>query len=286
MLNIKHILFPIDFSERCCGAGPFVGAMARQYNAKITMLSVLQPFWYSTMGEIPVPIDVEELKQDLACRLAGAFVKQFDGLKVDRVVEVGDPAATITQFARDENVDVIMMPSHGYGPFRSLLLGSVTAKVLHDAHCPVWTGAHMEAPTALEHLAYRSILCAVDETPKSIDLMKWAANCAADMGATLRLVHVVPGAETWPERQFDGQFEEALRQDAREKVTAMQNAAGVTAPLCVTVGDIPKAIHEEVRRHGGDLLIIGRGLSQETLGRLRTHSYGIIREASCPVLSI
>jgi len=37
-----------------------------------------------------------------------------------------------------------MMPTHGLGGFRRFLLGSVTAKVLHDADCPVWTGVHLE----------------------------------------------------------------------------------------------------------------------------------------------
>ena len=40
MFNIKRILFPIDFSERCCSAVPFVQSVARRFGAKITLLSV------------------------------------------------------------------------------------------------------------------------------------------------------------------------------------------------------------------------------------------------------
>jgi hypothetical protein len=56
----------------------------------------------------------------------------------------GDPAREITDYAQEQGADLIMMPTHGYRTFRSLLLGSVTAKVLHDAACPVWTGVHVE----------------------------------------------------------------------------------------------------------------------------------------------
>ncbi len=42
------------------------------------------------------------------------------------------------------------MPTHGYGPFRRFILGSVTAKVLHDADCPVWTGVHLEEAPPIE----------------------------------------------------------------------------------------------------------------------------------------
>jgi hypothetical protein len=50
MLNVQHILFPIDFSERCCGAVPFVESMARRYRARITLLSAIQPFYYGYGG--------------------------------------------------------------------------------------------------------------------------------------------------------------------------------------------------------------------------------------------
>jgi len=58
------------------------------------------------------------------------------------------------------------------------------------------------------------------------------------------------------------------------------------APLCVAVGDVAGAVREEAERHNSDLLIIGRGALHGTMGRLRTHAYGIIRHAPCPVLSV
>src|SRR5207245_2957797 len=63
-------------------------------------------------------------------------------LAAGAIVSLGDPAAEITHYAEKNQVDLIMMPTHGYGRFRNMLLGSVTAKVLHDAHCPIWTAAH------------------------------------------------------------------------------------------------------------------------------------------------
>ena len=59
----------------------------------------------------------------------------------------GDAATEIVQFAMRENVDLIAMPTRGCGVFRKMLLGSVTAKVLHDASCPVWTSSHTEHVT-------------------------------------------------------------------------------------------------------------------------------------------
>jgi len=288
MLNIKHILFPMDFSNRCCGAVPFVDAVASRFGAKVTLISVAQPFWYSGMGDPggPVMIDTEEILEELKTRLAGALVKEFEHLRVERVAELGDPAQVIVDFARTNHVDLIMMPTHGYGPFRSLLLGSVTAKVLHDAECPVWTAAHVQESPVREHSKMRAIMCAVDSSENSIPLMKWAAELAKATGATLRLVHVIPGMEFWVPEQVDRGLEEDLRLDARKRIESLQKAAGVEAPLCVTVNTIADGVREEARRHGADLVVIGRGVLHDTLGRLRTHSYGIIRHAPTPVLSV
>lgn len=287
MLEIKHILFPIDFSQRSCGAVPFVEAMASRFGAKITLISAVQPFYFAGGDPaLPVVADPEELKDDLQTRLDGTLLREFGHLPVERIAEIGAPADVITQYAHTQGVDLIMMPTHGYGPFRSLLLGSVTAKVLHDAQCPVWTAAHVEDPPAREHLACRNILCAVDGTTKSTPLMEWSAQYAKDNGAALRLVHVVGGIEAWPERQVNREFEELMRKDARENVDRMRRAAGIEAPLCVAVGDVAGAVREEARRHAADLVVIGRGLLHETLGRLRTHAHAIIRQAPCPVISI
>jgi len=287
MLAIKHILFPIDFSERCCSAAPFVQAMANRFGAKITLISALPPVWQTGLGEgATIPVDMNELKADLEMRLSGAFVRQFAGIPVHRVAEIGDPAAVITRFAQTEGVDLIMMPTHGYGPFRTLLLGSVTAKVLHDAECPVWTATHMEEKPSLRNKSDGNVLCAVDSTPQSVPLMQWAAEYAKFTGATLRLVHAVSGVVGWPERQLDQEFQEAPRKDARDAIEGLQRSVGVTAPLCVEVGEVADVVRAEAERHDSELILIGRGILHETMGRLRTHSYSIIRQAPCPVLSV
>ena len=288
MLAIKHILFPIDFSQRSCGGAPFVHAMATRFGAKITLISALAPVWQTDIGDAgaTIPVDMHELQRDLETRLSGSFVREFDGIEVQRVVEIGDPAAVITRFAHTEGADLIMMPTHGYGPFRSLLLGSVTAKVLHDAECPVWTATHVDEPLSLRHMSGGNLLCAVDGTPKSVPLVAWAAEYARITGATLQMVHAVSGFVGWPERQLDGEFQEKLRTDARASIDRLQRASGVALPLCVGVGEVAGVVREEAERHDSHLILIGRGILHETMGRLRTHSYGIIRHAPCPVLSV
>jgi len=71
-----------------------------------------------------------------------------------------------------------------------------------------------------------------------------------------------------------------------KEIQKLRREAGTDAELCLEAGDVSKIVRGEALRHAADLVIIGRGHIQETLGRLRTHEHVIIRESPCPVLSI
>jgi nucleotide-binding universal stress UspA family protein len=285
MPSIKHIVFPVDFSERSAAAVPFVAETAQRYGAKITLIAVASPNYIGGFEGVPA-IDPQMLLDDLKSQLDSAYEKDFAGLQLDRVAILGDPGHAIADFVAANKVDLVMMPTHGYGPFRQMLLGSVTAKVLHDVHVPVWTMVHTEEAPNHSDLDMRRIVCAVDATPASVELMRWAAGLCKKLGATLRLVHAVPGIDAWPERPLDREFQETLRDNARRNIQELEKAADIDVPVCVGVGSVPDVVREEALQHGADLVLIGRGALQETMGQLRTHSYGIIRQAPCPVLSV
>src|ERR1035438_1854787 len=95
---------------------------------------------------------LEQRKTELAAYLGG----QCPDIPLIQEVVEGDPAGQIVDYARDHDIGLIVMATHGYGPFRRFLLGSVTAKVLHDAGCPVWTGPHLEEAPSYETIGIRS----------------------------------------------------------------------------------------------------------------------------------
>lgn len=287
-MTIKHILFPVDFSEQSRLAAPFVASMAKQFGAQVSLISVIQPYWEIAGGTLvpagPIMANPADVEQQLEARLNGALHTELAGLEVHRIAQLGDPAQTITQYAQSEGIDLIMMPTHGYGPFRTLLLGSVASKVLHDAECPVWTAAHVKEIPA--HKQVQTVLCATDATPKSVPVMQWASEFARGSGGKLRFVHALPARGAWPERQFDREFESTLRQKAREDIERQMQSLGIQAPICLLAGEVSDVVREAATKHAADLVIIGRGTLDETLGRLRTQSYEIIRSAPCPVLSV
>ena len=286
MTTINHILFPYDFSEPANLAAPFVRALACRFGAKITLAGVVPPVWTAPPTGLPplVGVNTPEMQQDLAFRLQDALTDDFAPMTVERLPMSGDPALQIVEFAHTNKVDLIMMPTHGFGLFRSMLVGSVTAKVLHDAKCPVWTATHAEEQRSAA--VPRTVLCAVDGTPETIDLMRWAAGFCQTIGATLKMVHVVLPISDWLALPRERDLQEQVRHEARAQLESQQTETGVQATLRVVIGKIVEAVCEEARQEGADLILIGRGSLQSKLGRLRTHAYGIIHQSPCPVLSV
>jgi nucleotide-binding universal stress UspA family protein len=288
MRAFQKILFPIDMSDSCTATAPFVEAMAKKYKAEVTMLHVLEmpsgliPDWYG--GAVPV-IDTTAIWEAETEAAQSYLTDKFQGLKVQRVVIEGDAARTIDDYAQENGMDLIMMPTHGYGLFRTLLLGSVTAKVLHDTPCPVWTGVHVEDAPAVSP-EFATIMCAVDRTEDSVATMRFACRLAHDNEANLFLVHAIPGAEVAPERYFDTDLRQYLEQDARKTIAQLQETAGVVAPLCLGAGEVSHVVRDSALGHSADLVVMGRGRATRTLGRLRSNVYSIIREAPCPVISV
>lgn len=289
MPTLAKIVVPVDFSERCLGAARYAKALAGRFQSDITLLHVLEPMRYefstlefggTVMNDL-LANRTEQARRQLDAFLAG----ELSGAQVKRVVLDGDPAEKIVRYAQSEQADVIAMPTHGYGPFRRFILGSVTAKVLHDADCPVLTGVHMEQ-AATESIAFRTVMCALDLGPQSHGALEWAARMAAALGARLALLHAVPCAEVRPGECFDREATERLARGVRDQLEELAHNLAPNAEIIIGGGDPPKVVcrHTELAR--ADLLVIGRGSAAGIFGRLRTNAYAIIRQSPCPVVSV
>jgi nucleotide-binding universal stress UspA family protein len=263
MLPFKKILFPVDLSEQSRGAARYVEAIAGRFNAPVTLLNASDPQYNDLLLDNPVR------RRE---RLVTVLGEDFEYLKVERVLTAGDPATSIVSFANEGHFDLIMMPTHGLGGFRRFLLGSVTAKVLHDADCPVWTGVHLEKAPPLEKIVFRNFLCAVNLDPHSKLVIDCATELADEYRAALTVVHVVP-----------------LMDDTESIKWQIGEWLGIAAErttMRIESGEIASTVAVVAAETEADLLVIGRNPASGTFGRLRTDGYSIIRKSPCPVISI
>lgn len=290
MFKISKILFPVDFSENCLGASRYVEDIAGRFQAEVTFLHVVSQndFLLGTpdFGALALVENYQAILQAAQDRIGGYLAEDFKHLEVKRLVLEGVPVLKIMEYTQQNGTDLIMMPTHGLGPFRRFVLGSLTAKILHDADCPVWTGIHMENAPPLEKISFRKVLCAVDLGPQSDAALQWAAGFAAEHSAELIVLHVVHAAETRPAKYLDRDLVSTLVRQAKEEVGELLTRLGIQARVVIEGGEPDKRAKAVAEAEKADLMVIARGAVTEGLGRLRTHSYSMIRSAPCPVVSI
>jgi len=273
MKLINRILFPVDFSEGCRAAARHVEFMGGRFEAEIMLLHAVGSGAH-TLAEELLPIRQKELNDYLADEL-----KYFTAHRVCVIND--DPADAIRQVARDWKADLVMMPTHGMGLFQRLMVGSVTAQVLAELDCPVWTSVHSETVVPLEEIHCRRILCALDLTERSEYVLEWAAALAAESGGALGIVHALqpmhqPVLAVGMEEELSGNAEA----QARREIDELRYTAGTHAAVFIEEGDTASAIGVAAKQFGANLLVIGRHQSGPE------DAFAIIRESACPVISV
>jgi nucleotide-binding universal stress UspA family protein len=266
MFQIRRILFPVDFSDRCRGAAAYVEALAGRFDAGLILLHVIEATYNSTL---------EDLHKNQLEKFDQFFGEGLKQLRVKKLVDHGEAARKIIECASAKRVDLIMIPTQGMGIYRRLILGSTSAKVLHDADCPVWTGVHLENAPPLEAVACKRILCAVDLKPSSIRVLDWAARLAEEYQAALTIVHVIPDGET-----------RHARTEAEEAVESIRDVTSARAITRIETGEVSRVVPGLAEELNADLLVIGRKAEAGVLGRLEITAYSIIRRSPCPVVSV
>jgi len=287
---LQRVLIPVDFSERSRGAARYAIALAEGRECAITLVHVTTPLNYELSaldvgGAVLTELNADreaELKQQLDSFLTDELAR----FRVERVLLDGDPARKIVDFAHDERSSLIVMPTHGYGLFRRFLLGSVTAKVLHDADCPVWTGVHIEEAPLAESIHFRKVMVAIDLCPgQALKALAWGAKFAEEYGAEMVVVHAYPSLEGRGGDEVAGWRENASR-TAEDEINKMQQKLGLNAPVLLESGDPALVVTNLAVREQAHVLVIGRGSAAGVFGRLRANAYAMIRQSPCPVVSV
>jgi nucleotide-binding universal stress UspA family protein len=291
MLNVRKILVPVVLTDDSRHIVLQAAWLARRFHAEVILLHVVTPLSYpagvlESGHEITARDLHAHIVQQAHSDLEGSLWPELDGIAVTRVLLRGDPAREIVSTARERNVDLIVMSTHGYGAFRRFLLGSVTAKALHESHCPVWTGAHTEAAPAHE-FSIRHVLCSVDLSPHNRHTASLAAELAAAVGATLTLVHITTGVETWgPGGSYvDPAWKEKIVGFAAVGMAKLQQEVGTKAEVIIDSGNVPELLNRAAEQSKADVLVIGHIPGRSHLGD-NSNGYGIIRECRIPVLSV
>lgn len=141
--NIKKVLVPVDFSDYSKSSLRYAVNFAKLFNAEIYLIYVVEPVIYPpdfSMGQIAIPsVDVEIDKRALE-ELTNLAKKEIPpDVKSHIIVKSGKPYVEIIDTAASEDVDLIIIATHGRSGIEHVLFGSTAEKVVRKAPCPVLT---------------------------------------------------------------------------------------------------------------------------------------------------
>ena len=146
MLPIRRILFPTDFSEPAEYAWSYALTFAQEFGAEVHLLHVVTPPPRLTEA-YAVNFDPEQTVKALTVEANASMDRQVEaaksrGLVFRREVRVGVDHREIIDYATKNDIDLIVMATHGRTGLAHVLLGSVAEKVVRKAPCPVLTIKH------------------------------------------------------------------------------------------------------------------------------------------------
>ncbi len=141
----KRILVPVDYSDASLQVLPFAESLADSPEVELQLLHVNQPaVAYAQPGVAVSPASmatpIPPTQQQLETKLRNATeLDSIPDARTKRAVVEGTPATAIVDYAKENDVDLIVMTTHGNTGLTRLLMGSVAESVVRTASCPVMT---------------------------------------------------------------------------------------------------------------------------------------------------
>jgi len=301
-----QILVPLDGSALAEAALPQALALAPILGASVTLLRVVQ--YQPVLSPLTWNMPTLDLMQEIATQVRTAaqdYLTQVrtrleaGGVRVQTVlVEQELPAEAVAAAARDPQVRLIAMATHGRGGLRRWLLGSVADEVLHTAPVALLVvrppAGAATGTTPLAPPAYRVILVPLDGSPLAEVALDWATRVALGAHARVVLLTVLPPREIlpaeitayWP-AAADALAPAPALAAYLEPIATRLRAAGVPTTVQVVAGDPATEIEDQATIVHADLIVMathGRtGLPRLRLGSVATK---VVQGSSGPVLLV
>lgn len=292
-IKFERILCPIDFSEFSVAAYEYASSLAQRYGAKLFVQHVVE-MWRHPSAYFSVRVDLYAEFLQLFLTRAEEELQNFvrshehDGVRPERVIREGLATDGILSLADEQTISLIVMGTHGRRGFDRLMLGSVTERVLREAHCPVL--AVREPPrnfvasaTARHSIELRRILFCTDFSDYSNQAVDYALSLAAEHNSELTLLHVL---EDTPEsarvKEKIAKANEVLR-----KLLPPEAHKRYRIATTVRIGRAYQEIVQLASEMDADLVIAAvRGRNALDLVVFGSTTYRVIQLGTFPVLAV
>jgi nucleotide-binding universal stress UspA family protein len=301
-VGFKRVLVATDFSPPSQRALAYATAIARRYKSELYLAHAIPP-----EPREPIPLErVPELDRSRieAEQQLKNIAKTFDAdLRPHLVLEQGPVRDILDSIIQRENVDLLVLGTHGRGGLKKLALGSVAEQILRLASCPVLTiGPNVPAQDGTTPLEFRRVLFATDFGSAANRAFSHALSLAEDNHAKLVLLHMVPsllntdlgpaayGPSSYAAEQYTD-WQRTVRNESIKKLKALlpADAKLEEEPECVSGMDfLPEGILETAAARRIELIVMGA--NRTSSARVTAHmpwtlTHEVICHAKCPVLT-
>lgn len=276
--EIKRILVPTDFSETGMLAIDHAAYLARLSKASLYLLHVVEAFEFAFSeyeSEIMVR-DMEGVQQaaeEKIVKLATAIGNQYK-IEVKPLVSNGQPAAGISDVVKENDIDIIVMGTHGAKGFEEIIIGSNAHKVVNIAPCPVIT-----VQASAKNVGFTNIVMPIDNTQHSRQKVYYVLQLAKLYGSKVHILGLLEDLQEIEERKFN------IKLDAVEQ--AIKEAGLPYTRTLVTGHNIAVEAMKYSEEVNADLLVIMTDheshISGSFLGALAKQ---VVNHSKVPVMSI
>ena len=280
---LRNVLVATDFSRSSAQAMRYAIDLADRYRAKLHLFHWVDSSAYDFLGTAALRHTIEAAWEQLRELDMDLFVKgRLRGIKDKLHVEPGNLDEVLSRVVRREEIDVIVIGTHGRIGLGKMILGSVAERIFRQASCPVLT----VGPKVRRPLGRRpgSILFPTDFSAQSSAAEPLAFSLAHTTHARLLLLHVL-------EQQADGALHESRRVNwANQQLKFLvrhQPRNPIKTDLIVKIGLPVDAILRVAREKQVSLVVLGVRAPYNVSDRLTwTTAYEIVRQCQQPVLTV
>ncbi len=279
----KRILCATDFSEPATLALHYGKDLSGCFDAELLVLYAepLTPPPYFTARQMGKMMKEAELSKKKAHKSLKTYVRDRIGEAVpaEIIVTADQPVSSILRVAKEKEVGLIVMGTHGRSGFNRVMLGSVTERVLHDVDRPVLTARLKRGEADVQTSFVKRILCPVNMTEVAYLALGHAVSVAECFRADLQVLHVI-------ERNID-EVEEKKEADLLCQWIPESARSRCSLKEWTDKGDAAERIIMAAATQGCDMIVLGaqhkRFVDTTIIGTTTTR---VTRHAPCPVLTV
>ncbi len=292
-----HILVPVDGSSLAECVMPHAVALAQAFGARVTLLRVLERVQTADQARSVDPLGWHIRKAEAGSYLDGLVARlQKVGLRTEKALLEGRAAERIIGFARDQNVSLIILSSHGRSGLSGWNISGIVQKIILRACMPTMiVRAYQPMTSDLAGLRYRRLLVPLDCSQRAEYALPLATTLARFHDSQLLLAHVVCRPEmvrrvppTQEEIELANHLTERNRLEASRCLEQLQARLASDVQIHLLVSDNAAAtLHELVKQEDVDLVVLSaHGYSGGTKWPYGSVALNFIAYGTTPLLIV